>query len=127
LHSRHTIYQGFYADNVAIEAGCAIHIAQTQILPVALDYQTSLADTVKSLKDAGVSDTASVSGLLEKVSSLTSELMRGIETVAAADEHDPLGTLDKMAALRATVDALEGLVPDDMWPLPSYAEMLFVY
>lgn len=127
LHSRHAIYQGFYADNVAIEAGCAVHIAQTQILPAAMDYQTTLADTVKSLKDAGITDTAAILKLLEKVSSLTNAVLSGIETVSAADEEDPLGTLDKMEALRASVDELEGLLPDDIWPLPSYAEMLFVY
>jgi glutamine synthetase len=34
--------------------------------------------------------------------------------------------LPAMLAIRKTVDALEGLVPDDAWPLPTYQEMLFI-
>jgi glutamine synthetase len=31
-----------------------------------------------------------------------------------------------MQKVRRTVDALEGLIPDDQWPLPTYQEMLFI-
>ena len=37
------------------------------------------------------------------------------------------GILDAMAALRKVVDGLEKVVPDEMWPLPKYREMLFIY
>ena len=31
-----------------------------------------------------------------------------------------------MDALREAGDAIENLVPQDLWPLPTYREMLFV-
>jgi glutamine synthetase len=31
-----------------------------------------------------------------------------------------------MAALRKTSDTLEGIVADDLWPLATYQEMLFI-
>ena len=127
LRSRYAIYDGAYTEAVAIEAGTAVTMATTQILPAALEYQASVASTVKALKDAGVADTAAVSKVLKEVCELTTALVTGIESVKAADEHDPLGTLGKMEALREVVDALEGIIPDEIWPLPSYTEMLFVY
>jgi len=127
LRSRYAIYQGGYAEAVAIEAGCAVTIARTQVLPAAVEYQTSLAAAITALKDAGVADTSALAKVLGEVAGQTTALVAGIDKVASADEHDPLGTLDKMVTLREAVDALEGLLPDDIWPLPSYTEMLFVY
>ena len=34
--------------------------------------------------------------------------------------------LPVMVAVRSHADALEEMVPDDMWPLPTYQEMLFI-
>jgi glutamine synthetase len=31
-----------------------------------------------------------------------------------------------MASVRAAVDKLEKIVPDDLWPLPTYRDMLFI-
>ncbi len=127
LRSRHAIYQGAYNEAVSIEAACAVTIAKTQVLPAAVEYQGTLANSITSIKEAGVSDTAAMSKLLGEVAGLTSALITGIDALSGASEEDPLGTLEKMEALRETVDALEGVIPDDIWPLPSYAEMLFVY
>ena len=127
LNSRYAIYDETYSEALSIEAGCAVQIASTQILPVAIEYQKSLAETVNGLKNAGVSDTNAVAKVLDTVSSLTASLISNIEVVKAADDSDPLGTLDKLEALREVVDELEGVLPDELWPLPSYAEMLFIY
>jgi glutamine synthetase len=127
LRSRYSIYKGAYNEAVAIEAGCAVTIARTQILPAAVEYQATVADTIKTVKDAGGKPSAGLVKLINDLSDLITSLIDGTEAVDAADEHDPLGTLDKMAALRATVDTLEGIVPHELWPLPSYMEMLFMY
>ena len=37
------------------------------------------------------------------------------------------GIVDAIAALRKEVDSLEKLVSDELWPLPKYREMLFIY
>ena len=47
-----------------------------------------------------------------------------LEKAVAAESPDKM--LAGMQTLRAAADELEGVVPHDLWPLPSYAEMLFM-
>ena len=50
-----------------------------------------------------------------------------IDTLAAAIKRgNALKTKVAMLDLRSSIDSLEGLVAEDVWPLPSYAEMLFM-
>ena len=66
-------------------------------------------------------------GIWWEVCSETSKLLVGIKTLEAAEAAgEPVETLAAMESLREAADALEGLVPDSIWPLPSYTEMLFV-
>jgi glutamine synthetase len=61
--------------------------------------------------------------VVAEMSDLVAKTLAGIKAVDTAE-----GTVAQIAAmdeLRAAVDALEGVVPADLWPLPSYAEMLF--
>ncbi len=127
VRSRYAIYKGAYEEQVAIEAGCAVTIAKTQILPAAITYLSDLSDTIASLKSVGVGESADLLALLGDVQKQTSALLAGVKALEAADEHKPLETLAMMETLREAVDALEGVLPDDLWPLPSYTEMLFVY
>ena len=34
--------------------------------------------------------------------------------------------MDAMSAVREVADRLERIVPDDLWPLPKYSEILFI-
>lgn len=126
LQSRYAIYKGAHEEAITIEAGCAVTIAQTQILPAAITYQSDLADTIQSLTAVGA-ETKDLSALLGDVQKETSALMAAIKVLAACEEGKPLDTLAKLETLRTAADALEGMLPDDLWPLPSYAEMLFLY
>ena len=58
---------------------------------------------------------------------MTEETIAGADALEAAiHKHDAAKTNAAMLKLRESVDALEGLVPADAWPLPSYAEMLLM-
>jgi glutamine synthetase len=48
------------------------------------------------------------------------------ETALAEAEHARDVLLPGMAAVRSAADKLEGIVADDLWPLPTYQEMLFI-
>ncbi|HSZ29199.1 MAG TPA: hypothetical protein VK784_05490, partial [Pseudonocardiaceae bacterium] len=48
------------------------------------------------------------------------------ETALAEAEHARDALLPTMAAVRSAADLLEGIVADDLWPLPTYQEMLFI-
>ncbi len=128
VRSRYAIYKTAYEEAVVIEARCAVTIARTQILPAVLTYQSDLAETINSVKAAGVQDVSPTLALLNEVCDLTGKLMAAIKHVEELEEGGkPLATLAGMAELRKYADTLEGLVADDLWPLPSYTEMLFMY
>ena len=129
LHSRYEIAVEQYVKQVNVEARLVEEIAQTKIFPAAAAYATSLAETAAKLKAAGV---AAPGATLTKVAALTSELegqiadLRTVHASALQIGDWTFKVLPSMLAIRKTVDALEGLVPDDAWPLPTYQEMLFI-
>ncbi len=125
-----------YVMAVNVEAALTLEIAKTMIYPAASRYQGELATTAAQLKAAGVkADTA----VLEEVTELVDCLKKNIselEAVSAheSDDEDLLTeaqhirdhVLPAMAAIRDYSDKLEGVVADDLWPLPTYQEMLFI-
>ena len=112
-----------------------LEIANTVILPAALRYQTELATNVVSLKAAGVEADSSV---LNEVSAAIEALRKGIDALRAnlADDHEGAAeeeaasmqakALPAMSTVRAAADELETLVADDLWPLATYQEMLYI-
>ena len=129
LHSRYEIAVEQYIKQVNVEANLVAEIAQTKIFPVASAYATTLADSVAKLKAAGV---ATSNATLTAVASLVASLEGEIAALksahgAASDISDwTFKVLPAMLAIRKTVDTLEGLLPDEVWPLPTYQEMLFI-
>ncbi len=129
LKSRYLIRCEQYEKHVNVEAKLVAEIAQTKIFPVAVAYAAELAESAARMKVAGV---ATSTATLEKVAALTSQLESDVaalrEIHAAAHEVGDwtFKVLPAMAKVRATVDELEGLLPDDLWPLPTYQEMLFI-
>jgi glutamine synthetase len=135
LQSRYEIYLEQYVKTVNVEARLASKIARTTIFPAALRYQRDLAESAVALKAAGLpADTT----LLQQVSKLSAELLSGVDALETALQRHAEGgllgeakafchdVLPAMLALRESVDALEGLVDDTLWPLPTYQEMLFI-
>ena len=127
LHSRFEVYQHTYDRTVELEASCMLTMARTMILPAALAYQRDLADTVRSVKAAAGGRGVAGKTVLKDVVAGTDRLLKGINALDAAVRKDvPALMLDAMGKVRAAADGLEGSVPDDLWPLPSYAEMMFM-
>ena len=135
LKSRYEIYLEQYIKTVNVEAKLASKIARTAILPVALRYQKEIADGITASKAAGLSISTKLG---EKVASANADLEKAIgeleHTMAHEDASSPLAeakhlrdkVLPAMLTVRNAADTLEGLVADDLWPLPSYEEMLFI-
>ena len=137
LHSRYDIYVETYAKQINIEALAAIDMAKKQLIPSGLEYATFLADSVASFKAVSVS--ASVqSDLLKKLNAVLASSYKNLGKLEAAVEkaaktggavkqaeayRDKVFTA--MVALRADIDAMETLVPKDMWPMPTYTDLLF--
>ncbi len=123
--SRYEVYLHTYHQVVDLESGVALRIARTQVLPAAYAYLAKLGKTQEALpKGAG----ASVAKLVKDVATLADSAADiCVKLEKAAKAHSANDTLAAMSALRVAVDQLENLVPADLWPLPTYAEMLFLF
>jgi len=127
LLSRYEVYMETYETIIQYEASLAANMVKTTIIPAAMDYQIGLAETIKSVESINKTKSTASRKLLKEVSTRTEAAITAVSNLEAALEG---GSAQKakagMEALREIVDALEGLVPTESWPLPSYAEMLFI-
>jgi len=134
LHSRYEVRLEQYAMTIAVEAKLALEIGSTVILPAAMRYQTELAQNATAMTAAGFkADTsllaqvsAPVADLTAAIAGLRTALAMRSEGSFAEAQHARDELLPAMAAVRTAADALEGLVADDLWPLPTYQEMLYI-
>jgi glutamine synthetase len=135
MRSRYEIYLERYCKDINAEANSAVQIAKTMILPAGYRYQGELVDIATKLKVLG---NAPHMGTLDKLTKLVGEFEGRIEALEKALGHHGGGDLraevqhfygdviPAMAALRETADQIEVILPDDLWPLPTYREMLFI-
>ncbi|MCW6050323.1 glutamine synthetase III [Microcoleus sp. A2-C5] len=135
LESRYDVYAEQYLLAIEVEAKLVGSIAKTIIYPTAVRYLSDLSSTIAGLKEIGIElekETA------EKVAVLVKSMMNTASKLSdALSKHDFATTEDHMQYASQTIrplmdevrqyaDALEGEVADDLWPLPTYQEMLFV-
>jgi glutamine synthetase len=125
LESRFEVWVEQYVIKANIEAETADAIARTMILPAALRY-------------LALGDDAGIAAVTEETTPLVDELVAAIKELDEANQYpDGVEGLDlaiyardkqiaAMARVREAADKLEKIVPDDLWPLPKYAEMLFI-
>jgi glutamine synthetase len=137
LHSRYEIYVEHYSKQINIEALTAIDMTKKQFIPAATEYATFLADSVASFN--ALSMPAPVQeDLLKKTAALLSSAYKNLVKIEAATAKAQATSdvvkqaetyrdkvVTSMRALRADVDGLEMVVPRDMWPVPTYVELLF--
>ncbi|MDD5487713.1 MAG: glutamine synthetase III [Candidatus Omnitrophica bacterium] len=126
LRSRNEIYKEQYEKTIAIEASVALDMAKTLIIPAALEYQGDLAGTIMDTKALKIKVDSS-EALLREICGYIEETMKGVKVLEKAiQSHSPEKMLKAMETLRGSVDELESVIPEDIWPLPSYTEMLFL-
>ena len=138
LESRAEIVYEIYAKAVNIEAKTMIDIATKQIIPAVIKYTTVLAGSINAVKAAGPIDVSVQMDLLEKCTALlkdTNSAMNRLSKVVAKVPEIPEGreravyckdeVCKAMTELRTPVDELEMLVDKEMWPMPSYGDLIF--
>ncbi|MFH1258772.1 MAG: hypothetical protein ABII74_02980 [Elusimicrobiota bacterium] len=120
------MYKEQYEKTIIFETGVALAMAQTMIIPAVVKYQNELALTVSNVKNTGLSS-EHTEALLKKLSGLGDCAMEAVGKLEKAQAgHSVPQMLGARVELRAAVDALEAVVSRELWPLPTYAEMLFV-
>jgi glutamine synthetase len=140
MHSRYEISLENYTKTINIEALTMVEMAKRQIRPAVIKFATELAGSINTIKATGIDADVSVQAeLLTEVSALTASLNKNISTLEAAIENAAkahgdayeqaslyrFDVFEKMALLRADADKLETIVGEDIWPFPTYGELLF--
>jgi glutamine synthetase len=141
LKSRYLIYIEKYIKDLEIEVKCLNNICMNQVIPAASAYQKILAKCINETKKAlGNSAVLSaqikiLKNILEqinKVYSTNKEILSKVESASAIHDEAKKAEMlcskvkTKMNELREYVDELEGIVDDELWPLPKFWEMLFI-
>jgi len=136
--ARVEIFLENYIQIIHIEAATTLHIAKRQILPACQNYAGKLAAAAASLGAAGVKAASfgkqmeSVCKLIDELGEAVSELERKVNDISKAPSAYEGAKMSReeilpaMASVRKAADALEMLVDAEVWPLPTYAEMLFL-
>ncbi|MBY0231399.1 MAG: glutamine synthetase III [Gemmataceae bacterium] len=138
LQSRFAILCESYVKTTTIEGRCAAMMARTLLLPAALRYQTQVAQAISALKGTGVEVPRRQTELLNELARAIDGFQEATERLDKALHHHaeggPLdharhardGVVSALGEVRRLGDVLETLVADDLWPLPTYREMLFM-
>ena len=134
LEAREEIYTHSYVLTIGTESKLTSEIARTVILPAAFAHARDLAASHEALKAAGGKAAGKA---LAEVAKLTDALATSIDQldrlrdVSHADTHAAARhavdkVLPAMLKVRESADALEEIVADTLWPLPTYQELLFI-
>ncbi|MFP4143562.1 MAG: glutamine synthetase III [Phycisphaeraceae bacterium] len=140
LESRQCIYLEHYAKELRVEALLVAQIAKNKIFPAAIRYQSELARTCTDLKQLGYEfDTNTLDVITRRVKQLQdgiAALEKSIDQYEKEYEDKEKfiegaqffckEVRPKMDEIREYADDLETYVADDLWPLPTYQEMLFI-
>jgi glutamine synthetase len=138
IESRVTIYLETYSMEINIEAGVMKEMAERLIYPAVAEYVQSVSKTIDGLKKSGIGCTKqeellnnlgnNLEGLLEASSELgrRTEKALGIEGDEKAQAFAYRNeVIPAMAKLREFGDALEKMTDKQLWPYPSYEDLLF--
>jgi glutamine synthetase len=136
VHARYEVFLENYNKTVNVEANLMVLMANRYILPAAFEYQKNVGQSVAAVKAGGGS---SVQGkkLLSAYTKLVDRFKAQTDALAAVIDHtNPSAekhakymrdkVVPAMAKLRELGDEIEVLTPHEIWPLPTYREMLFV-
>ncbi len=137
LESRLEIYVDQYFKTVNIEGETAQYMAQTMVLPAAMRYLSDLlatagrADGVGMQADGVLATARQVNELIDRLTARLGVLAEqnqelGGDDVMSKAHHMRDHIVPAMTEVRDVVDRLERIIPDDLWPFPTYREMLFV-
>ncbi len=138
IASRTEILLDNYNKVINIEALTMLDMANKQILPAAIKYTKELCDTVIAKKAIGIEGGAEEK-LVRRLSDITNSLDEAISVLnqKIIDSKNCNGSqelsmfckneiLPSMQSLRALADELETIIPDTLWPFPTYLELLFM-
>jgi glutamine synthetase len=136
IHARYEIFLENYNKTINVEGQLMVLMANRYILPAALEYQKRVGQSVAAVRAGGGTSAqgkkllSSYTKLVDRFKAQTDGLTAALGHNGAAPEKHAKYMRDKivpaMGKLREVGDEIEVLTPHEIWPLPTYREMLFV-
>ncbi len=141
LHARYEVFIENYLNKIKIEADLMADMGLTAAIPPAVNYQRTLLSNIEAAADAGLNKkvVAAQVKIVEKIGGYINDIVDlGEELAKAREKADKQADATAEAKayaedvfpyfekIRSAIDSLEMLVPDELWSLPKYREMLFV-
>ncbi len=138
LQARADVMLENYAKKIHIEALTMIEMSNEEIIPAVMSYQAELAKGAAEIKALGIEPTVQIS-LLEIISNKIQELKKATEKLEELTAKADTLTDDVQAwakyyhdvvfaafdDVRKPADELEKELPKDVWPFPTYEQLLF--
>ena len=138
LAARNEIHLENYCEVAGIEARTMVDMVRRSIFPAVSAFSGDVAKSVAAKKSVLADlDCAAEEALLRRLSSLMAALTAGADALEEALAHVPAGdayeaahyyrytVFEIMGRLREAVDGLEVITASEVWPYPSYTELLF--
>ncbi|MCK5128423.1 MAG: glutamine synthetase III [Clostridiales bacterium] len=139
MFAREEVLLEHYINTINIEAQAMLEIANREILPSGIKYAQVVAKSINEITATGIkADTTAQADVLLELSTLNAkcktaikELQLAVDNAASKDkvctraEAFRDDVFVKMGTLRLIADQMEVICDDDIWPLPSYGDLLF--
>ena len=122
--SRYEVNSEDYHKRIHIEGEIARDMAKNIILPAVVEAYSNALKTNEMALNQGF---PGLDGYAKSLGEGMSRLLAAIDVMEKSLDGLHEGIVDAIAALRKEVDGLEKIVPNELWPLPKYREMLFIY
>ena len=136
VHARYEIFLENYNKTINVEGQLMVLMANRYILPAAIEYQKRVGQSVAAVRAGGAKSPqskkllTSYTKLVDKFKAQTDGLTVALDHNGGSAEKHAKYMRDKivpaMSKLREVGDEIEVLTPHEIWPLPTYREMLFV-
>ncbi|MBU0729202.1 MAG: glutamine synthetase III [Proteobacteria bacterium] len=135
LHSRYDIYLEQYAKHINIESQTAMQMVHRLFIPAAISFITELGSSINVVGKEHSTVQKEILGKVAKLLESASKQLAKLEAATAKAQsttgvpkqaaafRDNVTTA--LAALRTDIDALESIMPADLWPVPVYSDLLF--
>lgn len=141
MHARFDIYVDLYSMQINVEAKASLDMVKSLYIPAVIQFTKELAETINQLEEVKGSSVVQ-KGLLAKVSTLLESAYGKTEKLEVELEkafnipHDVSHGFKRatefrdkvfvaMNDLREDIDKLEAIIPRKLWPVPTYADILF--
>jgi glutamine synthetase len=137
IEARQEIAYDQYFKTINIEGETTAELARTMVLPAAVRYLNEVLAAAERTKTLGL-EPAGKTKLIGEMNDLVNQLVESLhklevqnaelggDDVHSKAHHMRDNVIPAMSAVRTTVDRLEKVLPDDLWPMPRYREMLFI-